>query len=222
MIDGIMHKKFNNTVLGNIPEEWKTIKLGDKHFFQLKTGGTPSTKNSRYWTGGIPWLASGELHRKRISYTEKEISTEGYENSNATYIPIHSSLIALAGQGKTRGTIGINLIELTTNQSVAAIIPKKEKYNPFFLYHFLDNQYDYLRRMSGGTGRAGLSIRILSEIDVPLPSLEEQNKISDILETSDTSLLKLYEHLHSLNNLKNKLTNSLLSGKLQIQVNEIK
>jgi type I restriction enzyme, S subunit len=216
---GLNHSKFKSTKIGDIPEEWNSIILGNKHFFELKTGGTPSTKTAEYWTGGIPWLTSGELHRKRITYTEKEISKEGFDNSNATVIPINTTLIALAGQGKTRGTVAITKTELTTNQSIAAVIPQPEKYNPLFLYHYLNNQYEYLRRISGGTGRAGLSLRILSNVEVPLPTLGEQSKISRILENADNTLSKFNEHSSALKNLKNKLVDSLLSGKKQIKEN---
>lgn len=213
---GIGHKKFKKTEVGEIPEDWNTVLLGDKKYFELRTGGTPSTSNAEYWKGGIPWLTSGELNRKRIFYTEKAISNEGFDNSNATNIPIDSSLIALAGQGKTRGTVGINKIELTTNQSVAAVVPIKEFYDPLFLYHFLDSRYEYLRRISGGTGRAGLSLKILSEIKVPLPKLSEQEEISAVLEMIDSSLSVFREHYLKSKSLKKKFVNLFLSGKLHV------
>jgi type I restriction enzyme, S subunit len=219
---GINHKKFKKTELGEIPEEWETVFLGDKKYFQLRTGGTPSTNNSEYWKAGIPWLTSGELNRKRIFYTEKEISNEGFLNANATNIPIDSSLIALAGQGKTRGTVGINKIELTTNQSVAAVIPTREFFNASFLYHLLDSRYEYLRRISGGTGRAGLSLKILSEIAVPLPKLSEQEEISGVLEQADSSLSVFREHYLKSMNLKKKVVNLFLCGKLVLMENYAK
>lgn len=213
---GIGHTKFKKTQIGEMPEEWDTVFVSNKKYFELKTGGTPSTSKPEYWKGGIPWLTSGELNRKRIEYTDKEISKEGLDNSNATYIPINSTLIALAGQGKTRGTVGINKIKLTTNQSVAAIIPING-YDSYFLYHLLDNQYEYLRRISGGTGRAGLSLKILSEIELPLPDLNEQKRIADILERFDLAMRNIKEHYSKLGILRNNLTNDFLSGKISMR-----
>ncbi len=79
----------------------------------ISTGGTPSTAINEYWNPKqVPWLSSGEVHKKYITYTDDKISNEGLNHSSARMIKQNSVLIALAGQGKTRGTVAINRILL--------------------------------------------------------------------------------------------------------------
>ncbi|MFT9214331.1 restriction endonuclease subunit S, partial [Liquorilactobacillus ghanensis] len=83
--------------------EWEQRKLGD--YAKILTGGTPKTSISKYWEPKqIPWMSSGEVNKKRLDRTENMISEEGLNNSSARWVKKHSVLIALAGQGKTRGT----------------------------------------------------------------------------------------------------------------------
>lgn len=105
-------------------DEWEQLKLGDHA--NILTGGTPNTSISSYWEPKeIPWMSSGEVNRSRLNKTDNMISKDGIRNSSARWVKKHSILIALAGQGKTRGMVAVNNIALTTNQSVAAIEPDK-------------------------------------------------------------------------------------------------
>src|SRR5262249_7755819 len=82
--------------------------------------------------------------------------------------------LALAGQGKTRGTVAMNSVELCTNQSIAAILPSPS-FVPEYLYYNLDARYDELRALSTGEGgRGGLNLKIIKSIALPFPKTEEQ------------------------------------------------
>ena len=99
---------------------WEQRKVSEVS--EIVAGGTPSTSVSEYWEPKeVPWLSSGEVHKKYITYTDDMISKNGLANSSAKIIKKNSVLIALAGQGKTRGTVAINRISLSTNQSIAAM-----------------------------------------------------------------------------------------------------
>ena len=116
-------------------DDWEQRKVSD--VADICTGGTPSTSIQRYWfPKEIPWLSSGEVHKKYITFTDNEISIEGMNNSSARIISENSVLIALAGQGKTRGTVAINRIPLTTNQSIASMTFCKQVV-PEFVFCFL-------------------------------------------------------------------------------------
>ena len=170
--------------------------LGQNNLCRIETGGTPSTMIGRYWENGtIPWMESGDIHKKRVRETTRYITQEGYDNSNAKYLPENSVLVALAGQGKTRGTVAISELVLTTNQSVAAIIPNKEKLDANYLYYFLHNQYEKLRNHSAGAGRAGLSKKLLLDFSIKFPPLPDQRNISDILTTADTLIEKTEDEI---------------------------
>ncbi|MGO1931604.1 MAG: restriction endonuclease subunit S, partial [Ruoffia tabacinasalis] len=121
----------------------------------------------------------------RLKDTDAKISKIGFNNSSAKWVKTQSILIALAGQGKTRGTVAINYIPLTTNQSIAAIEPNEE-INAEYLYQNLNNRYDELRLKSSGDGtRGGLNKKIISELMIPIPELKEQLQIGLLLKTVD-------------------------------------
>lgn len=149
-------------------------------------GGTPSTSEKSFWGGEIRWMNSGELNDKRVSEVQGRITREGLNNSSTKLIPPRCVLIGLAGQGKTRGTVAMNLVELCTNQSIAAIFPNDSAFSSDFLYHDLDKRYDELRRLSaGGEGRGGLNLQIIKSLKVAIPSLPEQQKIAECLSSVD-------------------------------------
>ena len=165
-------------------DDWEQRKVSE--VAEICTGGTPSTGIEKYWyPKEIPWLSSGEVHKKYITYTDNKISVEGMNNSSARMIPENSVLIALAGQGKTRGTVAINRISLTTNQSIAAMTFSNEIV-PEFVFCNLENRYEEIRRMSSGDGsRGGLNKQIVGEIEIPYTSKEEQTKIGAYFSTLD-------------------------------------
>lgn len=116
------------------------------------------------------------------------ISEEGLNNSSARWVKKHSVLIALAGQGKTRGTVAVNNIQLTTNQSIAAIVPNDNLYYEF-IYQNLIKRYDELRMISSGDGtRGGLNKQIVSDIVMPSPSRDEQYKIGTFFKQLDDTI----------------------------------
>lgn len=196
------------------PKGWKLIRVGD--YAKLVAGGTPSTRVEAYWEDGdILWMRSGDVHKKRIFNVDGKITKDGLENSSATMLPKNSVLIALAGQGKTRGTVAINKVELSTNQSVAAIIPK-QKLDYEFLYYNLDARYELLRRLSTGDGgRGGLNLQILKNIWCAVPPLPEQRKIADILFTWDEAIAKTEQLIAVLQKRKKGLMQRLLTGEVR-------
>lgn len=150
---------------------------------QLITGATPSKANKAYWENGtIPWMSSGEVNLKRVTETEQKITQLGYDKTSTKLVPKHSIVIALAGQGKTRGKVAITEIELCTNQSLCSIICK-DCLDYKFLYYYLDGKYEELRTISNGDGtRGGLSLKILAPYKIPVPPLELQHEVVRILD----------------------------------------
>ena len=139
-------------------------------------------------------MSSGEVNKVYLDQTDTMISLEGFKNSSARWVKKHSILIALAGQGKTRGTVAVNNIALTTNQSIAAIIPGKDLYYEF-VFQNLTNRYNELRLISSGDGtRGGLNKQIVSDVTIHSPNLNEQIRIGKLLSKVD--------HLSTENQLK--------------------
>lgn len=166
-----------------------TIALGG--IASIKSGGTPDRKNPDYWqVGAIPWATTSEVNYSVITRTKEQISEEGLRNSSAKIFPKGTLLIALYGQGKTRGQVGILGVDAATNQACAAIIPSDE-FDAQFLFYVMQNDYSRIRRLSNSGGQDNLSAELVKEIRIPVASLVEQRKISAILRTWDEALEKL-------------------------------
>jgi type I restriction enzyme S subunit len=174
------------------------------------SGGTPSTTEKNFWGGGIRWMNSGELNDKKVQEVKGRITREGLKNSSTKLIPPQCVLIGLAGQGKTRGTVAINLVELCINQSIAAIFPNNSTFDSDFLYHELDKRYDELRRLSsGGEGRGGLNLQIIKSLNLALPTLAEQQRIADCLSSLDDLITAATRQLATLKTHKQGLMQQL-------------
>ncbi|ENF3269244.1 restriction endonuclease subunit S, partial [Escherichia coli] len=181
--------------------EWKSLgEIATK----IYSGGTPDTKRIDYWENGtIPWMSSGEVNLKNIERTEKYITEAGLNNSSAKLVPKNSVVIALAGQGKTRGKVARIRIALTTNQSLAALTFDEKKFSSDYVFHFLETQYESLRQISSGnSGRGGLNLQMISAYKIPIPcpdnpekSLAIQSEIVRILDKFDTLTNSITEGL---------------------------
>lgn len=149
-------KGYKKTKLGWIPEDWGVIKA--KTFSEIVTGGTPNKNKSEYWENGtINWMSSGEVNKRYIYEVENKITEEGLKNSNTKIIPRNTIMIALNGQGKTRGTVAVLKVESTCNQSLAGFICDNNKIHYLFLFFYLQKIYDDIRNLTGDDGRTGLN-----------------------------------------------------------------
>lgn len=202
------------TRLPGFEGKWKIKRIGD--FTDCTAGGTPSTGVSEYWGGSIRWMNSGEIHLKRVQEVEGRITEAGLHSSSTKLIPPKCVLVGLAGQGRTRGTVAMNLVELCTNQSIAAIFPSFEFVSDY-LYYNLDFRYEELREMStGGGGRGGLNLTIIKAIPIPLPSLEEQTAIASALSDADDELTTLEMRRDKTRALKQAMMQELLTGRIRL------
>lgn len=197
------------------PGNWEVRQIG--RIAKTTAGGTPSTKVKEYWGGKIRWMKSGELNLKKIYEVKGRITEEGLKNSSTKLIPPKSVLIGLAGQGKTRGTVAMNMIELCTNQSIAAILPS-DSFSEDFLYYNLDFRYEELRQLSKGDGgRGGLNLSIINTLDISLPPLPEQKAIARLLSTWDEAISKTQSLIAQKELRKKWLMQNLLTGKKRLK-----
>ena len=189
------------------PKSYNIKKVGD--FAVCFAGATPSTKIPSYWdNGNIPWMSSGEVHKGRVQDTDTKITKQGYDGCSTKMVPIHSIVVALAGQGKTRGTVAINDIELCTNQSLCAIVPNEEV-NYEYLFHNLRGRYRELRSMSGDVdGRGGLNLKHIQSIKVIVPPMSEQMKFVSIARQADKSEFELRKSIEAIDQVIKSLINN--------------
>jgi type I restriction enzyme M protein len=157
--------------------KWSTVSLGEICTFM--TGGTPTSSVAEYYENGtVPWLVSGDIHRFEIRDCEKRITPMAVKHSNAKVLPKDSVLIALNGQGRTRGTVALlRMNGATCNQSLVAITPADPpRAISEFIFWVLRSMYFEIRALTGDNERSGLNIPILKSIKIPLPPLEIQKE----------------------------------------------
>ncbi len=198
------------------PSDWEEYTI-DEITRYIITGGTPSTKHKEYWGGNIPWLASAEIHQRRISSPTAYITEMGFNNSSAKIAPAGSTLIALAGQGKTRGTAAYLTKPMSLNQSLAAIVTN-EKCNSEFIFFVLEGMYDFLRKTSSGDGgRGGLSKKLLKKIRLTIPSLiEEQRAIAAVISSFDTHIDNIEALIEKKKAIRDGALEDLMSGRTRL------
>ena len=169
-------------------------------FTDVTSGGTPNRNTKEYWeNGNIRWVKTTELHNNFITDTEEYITRKGIDNSSAKVIPAHSILVAMYGQGKTRGMTGYLLKECTTNQACACILPCK-RVDQKYLWYYMILSYDKLRGMAKGGNQPNLNIGIIKRFQVLVPPIELQNQFADFVNQVNKSklviknLLQIYKH----------------------------
>lgn len=159
-------------------KESRLVKISE--FAEVVTGGTPSTRNKNYWENGyIPWIASGECKNSIIIDATKLISEQGYLNSSTKMMPIDTVVIALTGA--TTGKVGLLGIEACGNQSVTGILPNS-KFISKYLFYYLISIRDKVINDSYGGAQKHISQKYVKEIEVPLPPLETQKRIVEVLD----------------------------------------
>ena len=151
------------------------------------SGGTPKRDNESYWKNGtIPWIKTTELRNNKIKTVAEYITEEGLEGSSAKLVPVHSVLIAMYGQGKTRGMTGYLNIEASTNQACACILPSS-KINSEYLWQYLIMSYHNLRNMAKGGNQPNLNSKIIKNFKVLVPPLSLQNEFANFVQQVDKS-----------------------------------
>jgi len=187
--------------------DWVTDPFGE--VFDTTSGGTPSRSNSEYWNGDIPWVTTTQVDFGVITSAEEFISQSGLKNSSAKVFPKGTVLIAMYGQGKTRGQVAMLGIDAATNQACAAVLPTK-KVDPRFVFFNLSARYEELRRLSNSGGQENLSQGLIRELPFSYPEeVAEQQRIAECLSSVDTLITAATQALDSLNIHKQGLMQQL-------------
>lgn len=173
LAQSIFYEMFGDPVENE--KEWEVKKLGD--VCQIGTGSTPNRKDTTYYNGVIPWVKSTEVCNCYIYNTQEKITEQALKETNCTIYPMDSVLIAMYGQGKTRGQVGLLKLEACTNQAVAAILPSNNIL-PLFLYQQLQLMYENIRAMARGGNQANLNLSLVKAINVILPPLPLQQSFA--------------------------------------------
>lgn len=211
---GIGHTRFKDSPLGEIPENWKVVKIGS--IAQTFAGGTPNRSINDYYSGTIPWIKSGEVRNRNISSSEECITEKAIKETATKLIEPESVLVAL--YGATAGNVGILKIRACSNQAVLAVDSASDKVTNGFIYYFLNQVTKKLINLTQGSGQPNLSKGIVDSVLIPIPLIDEQVNIVGCLSTFDDKLDVLLENKSTYEQLKKGLMQQLLIGKLRVKV----
>lgn len=164
-----------------LPNEWIRVRMGD--VFVVEVGSTPSRRIPEYWNGNIPWVSSGEVHFNSIFQTEECITSNGLDNASTNVHPIGTIMLAMIGEGKTRGQAAILKIPAAHNQNTAAILVSKTPCSPKYIYYFLQMNYENTRRIGSGNNQKALNKERVRALHFPFASFDEQKIIVEEIES---------------------------------------
>ena len=174
--------------LPSLPFSWLWVRLGSISL--VGTGVTPLKSNLKYYSGGdVPWVTSGMLNESYIRHCSNYVTDKALNETNLRLYPPHTLVVALYGEGKTRGKCSELLIHATTNQAVAAIIQEGSASGlRGFLKWFLTHNYEVMRLKSSGGVQPNLNLGIIENTAVPLCSVTEAKEIERRIERQLSTL----------------------------------
>lgn len=213
---GLRGEAQKETEIGPFPRSWELATIA-KHF-SVVSGGTPSRGNDAYWVGGtIPWVKTTEVKYAVITGTEEHITQAGLVESAAKLLPPGTLLMAMYGQGVTRGKVGILGIEASCNQACAAMIPVDDGVLPRYLYHYLTSRYEAIRSLAHGGQQQNLNLDIVRKIEVPVPSTtDEQREIIDVLDALERKIDLHRRKGEVLDQLFKSLLHKLMTSEISV------
>ncbi|MGV3586592.1 MAG: restriction endonuclease subunit S [Adhaeribacter sp.] len=210
---------------GELPEGWKWVKIED--IASVGAGATPLKNNKAFYENGkVAWVTSGALNDEFVKEATDFVTEKALKETNLKIYPKHTLLLAMYGEGKTRGKCSELLIEASTNQAIAAIYFEKHDINvkPFLKYFLLKN-YNDIRRMSSGGVQPNLNLGIVKKTLVPLPQIEEQKQIVQEIESRLSVCDKVEEtitqSLQQAETLRQSILKKAFEGKLIKQKAEV-
>ena len=195
-----------------IPQQWGLPQIKD--IASISSGSTPNRNNSEYWNGNIAWVTTGELSSGHVNHTSELITVKAVKETKMRIYPQGTLLMAMYGQGKTRGTVAILEIDAAVNQACAAITVKDGKSK--FLFYQLKNSYQDIRKLSNTGNQENLNADIIKTYQVPWAPDEEQERISTILTTQDRVIELKEKRLAEMQRQKKYLMQQLLTGKKRL------
>lgn len=182
---GLRGSSSRETDMGLAPEAWNIEALSRNHI--VSTGSTPSRSNDAYWLGGdVPWVKTAEVNYSVISSTSEHITSKALAETSVRLYPAGTLLLAMYGQGVTRGKVAKLGIEATCNQACAAIQSLDAKVDSDFLRYFLEWRYEEIRGKAHGGQQQNLNLDIVRALTIAYPEdIEEQRQIVEVLSAID-------------------------------------
>ena len=173
---------FNKEVKHKISSNYPIYKL--QSLCKIGSGGTPSRTNKKYYVGNIPWIKTGEVLNNIIFDTDEKISQDAIDNSSAKLYPKGSLIMAMYGQGETRGRTAKLGIDAATNQACAVLYDiNNSMVLTDYLWYYLQFRYDDIRSMASGNNQPNLNAEKIKNYDIVVPPISKQMQLIDFVKS---------------------------------------
>ncbi|HEJ9531099.1 TPA: restriction endonuclease subunit S [Proteus mirabilis] len=198
-----------------LPQGWEWCRIIE--IAQVGTGATPSRDNPDYWLfSEYNWVTSGETSLPFIFNTAEKISIKAVNETNVSIYPPGTLIIAMYGQGKTRGQITELCISAGTNQACAAIqLFEPNEHHRRYIKLFFEKSYEDLRSLAAGGAQPNLNLAKVSNTLIPIPPLNEQikitTKVNELFSICNTLKSRLQSTQQTQFHLADALTNAVLN-----------
>ncbi|MFQ6239693.1 restriction endonuclease subunit S [Sinorhizobium meliloti] len=182
--DKLLEKAFSGELLGGPVSDWAQYTLSE--VAKVGTGATPKKDNPKYYDGGsIPWVTSGAINQRYINKASDFITPLALKETNCKVYPPGTILMAMYGEGQTRGRVAALSIAAATNQALAAIeVNDTSLSSPAFVKLYLESRYLVFRKLASGGVQPNLNLNIIKNFKIPLPSLQVQREIVNRIEAA--------------------------------------
>ena len=205
---------YKQTEVGAIPEDWEVKPLGE--IASVSSGGTPDRSNPNYWNGDVPWVTTTQINFNLIDEANEFITVKGLENSAARIYNPGTLLMAMYGQGKTRGKVAVLAISAAINQACAAIKLNRGISGKYVFFN-LSARYEEIRSLSNTGNQENLNATIIKSILLPLPKEEnEQFVIANALSDMDALITSLDKLIAKKRDIKQATMQQLLTCKKRL------
>ncbi len=205
---------YKQSELGLIPEDWEVKLLGEIAI--ISSGGTPDRLNPTYWGYDIAWVTTTQIDFNLIDEANEFITKKGLENSATRVYNPGTLLMAMYGQGKTRGKVAELAINAAINQACAAIKLDRGISSKYTFFN-LSYRYEKIRGLSNNGNQENLNSTIIKHILLPMPKKEkEQRAIATTLSDVDALIASLDQLIAKLRDIKHATMQQLLTGKTRL------
>lgn len=208
--------------LGNIPQHWVLWRIS--RFARVGNGSTPSRGKPIYWSGGTyPWLNSSQVNRQFIDSANQFITRTALRECHLPRVPPGSVLVAITGQGKTRGMSAILGMEATINQHIAFITPRMPIASAEYLHLALTAAYRQLRAASedAGSTKGAITCEDLKRFKLAIPPAVEQAQlvrhIQVVTSRLTNTIVRLEREIEFLREYRTRLVADVVTGKLDVR-----
>jgi len=194
----------------DLPKGWEWVRVID--LVDVGTGSTPATTNSEYYNGNIPWYTSSATNDSVAKIPETFITEQALRETNCKIFPSGSLIIAMYGQGKTRGQISEIVLAGATNQAIAAMVfyESSKELKKYIKYYFV-KIYEEIRSIAEGAAQPNLNVGKIKETLIPLPPLAEQHRIVAKIEQLMTLCNELEKQIDAAESKQTNLLNSMMT-----------